>query len=136
MTDMNMIMKYIDDVEDIKPSPTKMTFGLDWDGTVTGDPTMWLLWCILARKRGHKVYIVTMRYPSECQDIPLIFKENVDGIFPTSRGPKQEFMLKHDIVVHVWIDDNPKAVYQNAMQIWGASSPEGHVVIEKHENAN
>lgn len=136
MSDMNMIKKFVDDIEPINESPTKITFGLDWDGTVTCDPTMWLLICMLMRKRGHKVYIVTMRFPSECQDIPQIFLDNVDGIYPTSRMPKQEHMLKHDIMVHVWIDDNPKAVYQNALQIWGASSPEGQIVIEKHENTN
>lgn len=130
MSNLNLIMKFMRDMESVPVSPYSLKYGLDWDGTVTSDPVFWLLWCILAKQRGHKVYIVTMRYPSECVEIPSLFLENVEGIYPTSREPKQQHMLKHDIVINVWIDDNPKAVYQDAKQIWGSASKEGEVVTE------
>jgi hydroxymethylpyrimidine pyrophosphatase-like HAD family hydrolase len=42
-----------------------MIVGLDWDGTVTSAPSLFLSFAETAKEQGHKVYIVTMRYPSE-----------------------------------------------------------------------
>lgn len=118
----------------LSASASQMTFALDYDGTATGDLEMWVAICRFMRQRGHRVYIVTMRYPSECSDISAALLQNVDGLYPTSRMSKKEHIGKQGIDIHVWIDDNPIAVYQSAGQIWGQASPEGHVVIEHHEN--
>lgn len=39
---------------------------------------------------------------------------------------KKPFLLELGIVIHVWIDDNPRAVEESALQIWGRVHPEGH----------
>lgn len=43
-----------------------MNIALDYDGTYTADPDMWLRFVEEAQAAGHKVFIVTMRYESEC----------------------------------------------------------------------
>lgn len=113
-----------------------MKLGLDWDGTVTRSPNLWLQVVKMFRAAGHKVYIVTMRYPemeyeglkvNECHDIPQEWLDNVDGLYATGRQAKHEFMLAQGICIDIWIDDNPKAVHQSAVGIWGHSYPPGHV---------
>lgn len=112
-----------------------MNFGLDFDGVVTEDSKLFANFVDMARGASHKVYIVTMRYPSECIHDRLMRKWvcGVDGIIPTSRLAKKDACDAVGVKIDVWIDDNPNAVHQSAMQIWGESSQEGSVVIEQHD---
>jgi hypothetical protein len=105
-----------------------MKIGLDYDGTVTRDIVLWLQFCILFRQLGHQVYLVTMRYPSEMADVPEEFLRNLDGVFPTSRQAKQQHMLDNDIVIDIWIDDNPRAVYMDAKEAFPTVAPEGFIL--------
>jgi hypothetical protein len=105
-----------------------MIVGLDYDGTYTNAPAEFLQLTKSLRAAGHKVYVVTMRYPSEAESIDPVLKENVDGIFATSRQAKLPFMLSQHITVNVWIDDNPNAIYMSAAEIWGTPSAEGEVI--------
>lgn len=63
---------------------------------------------------------------------PLI-KELVDGIIATSREAKQPFVERAGVPIAIWIDDNPRAVNESAMQIRGTSSPEGQIIEPVHE---
>jgi hypothetical protein len=112
-----------------------MNFALDFDGVVTEDSNLFANFVNVARGAGHKVYIVTMRYPSECMHDRLMWRwvHGVDGIIPTSRKAKRKACEDLGIKIDVWIDDNPEAVAKDAMDIWGSSSAEGQVVIEKHK---
>lgn len=114
----------------------KVTFGVDFDGTITSDPVGFLVLIDLLKSRGHKVYLVTMRYPSECVNDPLMkeFYDLVDGVIPTSRMAKKEVCDREGIKIHIWIEDTPKAVHMCAKDIWGFSSSEGHCIIEQHSN--
>ncbi len=112
-----------------------MNIGLDWDGTCTEDAELYFMFVNLARSRGHKVWIVTMRYPSEISNpknpeksIPQYFIDAVDGIIFTSREAKRPAVEKAGIKIDVWIDDNPIAVEKSAAEIWGWHTPEGVVV--------
>lgn len=111
-----------------------MNFGLDFDGVVTEDSNLFANFVNVARGAGHRVYIVTMRYPSECIHDKLMWRwvYGVDGIIPTSRDAKKKVCDLLGIKIDVWIDDNPNAVHNSAKQIWGESSSEGNVVIEQH----
>lgn len=111
-----------------------MKIGLDYDGTVTSDYVGFVLLVRMLRQRGHEVYITTMRYISECKgDMEFCaFAKNVDGVIATGREAKKDHCLKYDIIIDVWIDDNPRAVEESAKEIWGSPSPEGVVVIEDH----
>lgn len=109
-----------------------MVIGLDWDGTVTRDPLAMTQVARLLKQAGHTVYIVTMRYASECVEILKLkaFMDSVEGVVPTARGAKGPAMWSLGIKVDVWVDDNPRAVSERACQIWGTESPEGEVWIE------
>lgn len=109
-----------------------MNFGLDYDGTVTGDPVTFEKIVNLLKQAGHKVYLVTMRYESELGSIHPGIAIAVDGIIPTSRQAKRKVVEDLGLKIHIWIDDNPEAVYMHAGQIWGQASPEGTIVIEDH----
>lgn len=110
-----------------------MNIGLDYDGTYTADPELWFWFVQSARKRHHKVYLVTMRYPSELAGVSQIIKASVDGVYATSRTAKRKFVAERGINIHVWIDDNPEAVSLDAVQIWTDIAPEGKPIVAKHD---
>lgn len=109
-----------------------MNLGLDYDGTISEEPAVFMQFVKALRMLGHKVYIVTMRYESECKDIVLEWGDHVDGIHATARQAKGDFMKNLGIDIHVWADDNPRSVNESALSIWGWVSPEGHVITPVH----
>lgn len=115
---------------------SRITIALDYDGTVTCDTVGFATMAKYFKSRGHKVYIVTMRYASECESDPdfMALTKLVDGYVATGRQSKRTFCKNRNIFPHVWIDDNPQAVDQSAVQIWGTASKEGDIVIEQHSN--
>lgn len=102
------------------------SFSFDWDGTVTKAPGEFLAFAQALRKAGHKVYIVTMRYPSELGDLEY-WRRHVDGIIPTSRMAKRPVAKAMGVNIDIWIDDNPGAIDKSAHELWGNATPEGTV---------
>lgn len=92
-----------------------LNIGLDYDDTYTRDIELWNAFIAYARKRGHKVYLVTWRFPEECAIVHRDLAGKVDGIYPTSRLAKEKYMYSKGIRIDIWIDDNPSAVL-NTMQ--------------------
>lgn len=113
-----------------------MRIGLDYDGTITADPEFWLDFCLKASRRGHEIYIVTMRYESECKDIDPRFRTLTKGVYATKRKAKNRFMLERGISIQIWIDDNPRAVAENATEIWAIPAPEGSPVDPCNSNVH
>lgn len=113
-----------------------MNIALDYDGTYTGDPNMWLRFVLDAQAGGHNVWVVTMRYASECQK-PEEFDRRLTALqvplVCTERLAKKPFCEKLGIYIHVWIDDHPEAVHKDAAQIWVNPSPEGQPVVPCYE---
>lgn len=93
-----------------------MNVSLDFDNTYTRDPETWDEVVKLFRAKGHKVYVVTMRYLDGWEDIPVTkaLKDKVDGIFFTSRKAKKSFMFNEGISIDVWLDDIPYFVDNDA----------------------
>ena len=91
----------------------KMLIALDYDGTYTADPSFWDRFIAAARASGHRVFIVTMRFPFEGSDLERL-RWKVDRIVFTSREAKGRhlFRLGHD--VDVWIDNHPSHIVQDA----------------------
>ena len=114
-----------------------MKFGLDWDGTTDKDVPLWRAFAADAKSRGHEVYIVTMRYPSERMKpkspITVDWDDLVAGIHFTSRKAKKPFMEALGIEIDVWIDDHPKTVNENAKEAFGMETPEGVVISNLKE---
>lgn len=109
-----------------------MNIALDYDGTFTADPLLWLRFIIDAQAYGHAVHVVTMRYPSEVSTMdPRIAQLGV-AIHCTSRKAKKPACDALALDIHVWIDDNPRAVQEDATQIWETQAPEGSPVVPDH----
>ena len=87
---------------------SKLHLALDYNGTYTTDPGLWADFIYRTEERGHTVTFVTMRRPSEA----LIFVDN--PVIYTSREAKLKYCLKQGITFDIWIDDNPKWLFNNA----------------------
>lgn len=92
------------------------TFSLDYDGTYTRDKDLWNNFITLLKQKGHKVYVVTMRYdhPTEAYEVRQDLEGKVDGFFFTGRQAKKPFMKEQNIWVDIWIDDQPEFILGNA----------------------
>ncbi len=114
-----------------------MNLALDYDGTFTASPNEWIQFIRLMRAAGHSVYIVTMRYASECDGskgaIDSRLKEMLVPVVCTGRTAKQPFCDRLGVKIHVWIDDHPEAVHNDATVIWDQPSPEGSVIVPVHD---
>lgn len=109
-----------------------MNIGLDYDGCASNDPNTFAKLILLLEHAGHSVYMVTMRYPSELASVhPALLATGIE-VFATSRRAKKPFMDAKGINIHVWIDDNPKAIHMDANQIWPIDAPEGSPVDVIH----
>jgi hypothetical protein len=80
-----------------------MRIALDYDKTYTADPVLWDGFARDALARGHAVFVVTMRMPSEPVDgisLPVIY---------TSRKAKSSV-----VEADIWIDDCPQYIFEDA----------------------
>ena len=88
-----------------------MNIALDYDHTYTADPILWKEFCVSARSRGHRVYIVTAR--DEEHPIPML--DHVDRVYYTRLKAKRAFMENRSIEINIWIDDKPDYIVRD----WG-----------------
>jgi hypothetical protein len=79
-----------------------MIIALDYDGTITADPVLFLEFAERAMARGHEVICVTMRHAHE-----PIGGSPIEVVY-TGRQGKKAFMLAAGRAVDVWIDDTPE----------------------------
>lgn len=105
--------------------PNTMKIALDYDGTYTADPTLWLRFILDAHAYGHEVSIVTMRFLSEARNggaeaAPIDARLTAlrVPIICTARQAKRAFCENIGQRFDVWIDDNPQAVDLPASAIW------------------
>ena len=87
-----------------------MNIALDYDGTFTRAPDLWRRTSAQFRAAGHKVYIVTLRSPSELDEVRKEAGPWVDGVIPCSRKSKREGVRDAGILIHIWIDDMPETI--------------------------
>lgn len=95
-----------------------MKFALDFDGTYTMDPPLWDKFIEEARKSGHEVYIVTMRYKEFEKEPVLYFKldEKCNGIVFCNRLAKiDEARRQLGFRFDIWIDDQPEWLFEDAI---------------------
>ena len=92
-----------------------MNISLDYDETYTRDPILWLNLIRIAKERGHKVYVVTMRYPEEGAEVLQELQRHVEQVIFTSRQAKKQYCYdNHKLNIDVWIDDMPFFVNNSA----------------------
>lgn len=88
-----------------------MLIALDYDDTYTADREFWLEFIQLAKKYGHEVVCVTLRFNN------LENRQQVKGDIPVSayfcdHNYKRETLEKAGRRVDVWIDDSPECIGQ------------------------
>jgi acid phosphatase class B len=86
-----------------------LNISLDYDDTYTRDPECWDLFIELCKYRGHTIYVITARSPSEGAEVIDALQKRVglENIFFTSRKAKKQFIYEKQISIDVWIDDAP-----------------------------
>lgn len=89
-----------------------LTFALDYDGTTSEDPRLFIEFIKLVKYRGHKIYIVTMRYENE--PINRFISDLVDGVLYTGRNAKQAWCEVNGYNINIWIDDRPDYILYGA----------------------
>lgn len=109
-----------------------LAFAFDYDGCANVDVDTFRKTIASLQEAGHKVYIVTMRYPSECRQVIEDFGVYADGIVPTSRNSKRSACESLGLKIDVWMDDNPRAIEESALQIWGTRTEEGTIHAVDH----
>jgi acid phosphatase class B len=92
----------------------RMNLSLDYDNTYTRDPEFWDVFIDIAKRRGHTVYVVTMRTPGEGEEVIKYLQHQVEAILFTSRRNKHDYCFDQRISIDVWIDDMPYFVMNDA----------------------
>jgi hypothetical protein len=90
---------------------TKLLIALDYDNTYTADSVLFDIFVQLARSKGYKVHVVTMRHESE----PINLNCAVDKVHYTDRKAKKPYMDAKGLSVDIWIDDRPDFILNNAI---------------------
>ena len=80
------------------------TIAIDYDGTWTADPTLWVDFATRAALHGHRVIIATGRhgYSDDMRTLPAWIE-----VFYTKGQLKEDALRKAGVVVNIWIDDMP-----------------------------
>lgn len=91
-----------------------MNIGLDYDDTFAADKTLWTMFILNAKERGHDVRFVTFRFehPNGYSNDDLILdasKLDIPVIF-TNGIQKDDVTRSLGFFVDVWIDDFPLAI--------------------------
>jgi len=90
-----------------------LTFGIDFDDTITEAPLLFKKIIKLIKDEGHNVLIVTAREENGYCEQLKEFEKLVDKVIFTSQKAKADVVE----VVDIWIDDFPLAIthkFQNA----------------------
>jgi hypothetical protein len=85
---------------------------IDFDETLTADPSLWAAFIDLARGQGHIVCCVTARRDTDenREDIEDWMQEHRIDLRThyTSLASKVDFMKRRGFAVDIWIDDDPR----------------------------
>jgi hypothetical protein len=93
-----------------------VNLSIDYDDTYTRDPEFWDTFIKDASLRGHTVYCVTMRYPSEAEEVFSSIGK-LCTVVCTGRKAKRMFMYFQKIQIDVWIDDRPDFCIMDAYPV-------------------
>lgn len=91
----------------------KKIIAIDYDKTITLDPTLWRGFIKDAKGRGFKVLLVTMRAPEDNTNELRKMGKVVDKVIFTCKKAKKPFLEKMGIYPDVWVDDSPEYILQN-----------------------
>lgn len=90
-----------------------MNIGLDYDGTFTAHPEMWIAFIENAHSLNHRVYIVTARMDSEENKQEIAEQTGLKPyrVYMTSGSAKSWYCEQiKGTKIDIWIDDNPSTI--------------------------
>lgn len=84
----------------------RLRIALDFDGTYTADPMLWHDFVQAARKAGHHVTLVTVRYPTGGAGYPdsAAALMGIPIVYASGRQKRTAFDAD------IWIDDMPESI--------------------------
>lgn len=92
-----------------------MRIAVDYDGTFTADPVLWMAFMADAQRQGHEVFIVTIRNDLHDEDEWLASLKIRFPVYFTRGVAKRWWCLHHGPgAVDVWIDDTPESILENS----------------------
>lgn len=87
-----------------------MKIALDYDDTYTKDHELWSQFIKSAQRRGHDVWIVTMRFSHEAIE-PIRGLDDIEvPVVYTGRQGKKSICKERNLFFDIWIDDHPEYV--------------------------
>lgn len=86
----------------------------DFDETISDNEIAWLRVMELLEKSGYHVVICTWRHPTNHPEDLQMFVDKGFKVYYTSGQAKQPYMARQKIKVHIWVDDNPFAILNDA----------------------
>ncbi len=90
------------------------TMNVDFDNTFTSNPIFWTKVIKLAQESGINIICISAR--RDCEESRKFLTQSFpDGviIYFTNHNPKIEYAKKRNIKVDIWIEDNPKALFES-----------------------
>lgn len=99
-------------------SKRPLTFGLDFDNTYSIDPEFWNKFIDTAHAKGYVVLCITQedsdsqaQYDKVTSTIGKVIGDK--NCYFTAGKAKMDYCDKHDIVIDIWIDNNPKRIFKD-----------------------
>lgn len=99
----------------------KLTIALDYDNTFTADPTFWMIFIQSALAAGHQVHIVTLRGWTDFDEDEYfrdlttnLYRQYKVDTFLCDGLPKKEAVERYKVNIDIWIDDNPRGIYEGS----------------------
>lgn len=85
----------------------QLTIAIDYDGTITADPTAFYQVMAELAFAGHRVVICTGRAFPPTETPPGL------PVYCTAGQAKAEYMREQGVRVDIWIDDDPGSILQS-----------------------
>ncbi|MBT8450224.1 MAG: hypothetical protein KJO69_11065 [Gammaproteobacteria bacterium] len=82
-----------------------MNISIDYDGTYTKDRDFWNEFIYMAiHENGHEVICITKRINNDEEAVTI---DHDIPIYYTERKSKAEFVVKNNLKIDIWIDNDP-----------------------------
>jgi hypothetical protein len=107
--------KWANPWESTQTMEERKVVAVDFDETISDHPHVWLKIMKTLRASDYEVVVVTWRTPrTDPHELQFLIDSGFN-IHYTSLKAKKQYMLEQGIDVAIWIDDNPFAILNDAV---------------------
>jgi len=99
--------EFLIDVYLLLDNPNSNFIAIDWDNTISADPSCFLRLIKDLQKEGFIPFVCTLRAPDKenIAEIKSVLEETNIAIYLTDGQPKRAYLKSLDLDVRIWIDD-------------------------------